>query len=458
MSMESGVFPSCWKISHVSPIPKGGDPHVPSNYRPISLLPVISKLFEMHIHSLLYNSVSISDNQWGFLPGNSTTGAILSALHDWQSHLESGLDTAAVFFDLSKAFDSVPHRNLIDCLISLNVPQHLVSLISSYLFDRHQLVCVNGSFSSESPVLSGVPQGSVLGPLLFIIYVDSIARLDVSNGTIVIYADDICLYRPIKSQEDVVILQRDVNMLTSKILDLGLSLNAQKCKSITFSRRKNSLVVPIYISGLHIPNVSSVKYLGFHLSQDLSWSEHINAICSKARRKLGFIYRKFYKFSDSSTLLMLYKAFVRPLLEHGASVWDPHLVKYIQSIESVQRFATKICLKNWSIPYYERLALLNLDSLYTRRKCFKLCLLFKMFNSLAAPSFPISLHDHNYSTRSHDLCFNSRPSHTSAFLNSYYNSTVRAWNSLPSEIVHCETLLDFKKSLLNSDVLPRFDF
>lgn len=456
MSISSGIFPQCWKTSNVSPIPKSGASHNPINYRPISLLPIISKLFERHIHSVLSGHVTISENQWGFLPGRSTTGAILSALHAWERYLENGLETAAVFFDLSKAFDTVPHLKLLEKLRQRNVPQHLIALISSYLYDRKQTVCVNGSCSHMKHVLSGVPQGSVLGPLLFILYIDEVARLPLSEGTIIVYADDLCLYRPISCQHDLFILQKDVDMLTDAINNLALKLNADKCKTITFSRKISPLSFDIYISGTLLNQVSSLKYLGFYLTSDLRWSKHITLMCSTARRKLGYIYRKFYKFSHSSTLLILYKAFVRPILEYGAPVWDPHLNKDLQAIESVQRFATKICLKNWSMPYPDRLKLLDLDSLYTRRKGAKLCLLYKIVHSLSAPSFSLIPVSHNYSTRSHDSCFRLWHAHTNCALHSFYNSSIRAWNELPQEVVSCSTLLTFRKSLYEHNVLPNF--
>ena len=146
-SISMGIVPDQWKISLVVPIHKQGERADPSNYRPISLLSIISKVLEQHIASKLRSILSISDQQWGFMPGRSTTGAILSAMHDWHEHLDKGADVQAIFFDLQKAFDSVPHGPLIDKLISLNVPTALVSWISSYLYNRKQQVGVCGDNS-----------------------------------------------------------------------------------------------------------------------------------------------------------------------------------------------------------------------------------------------------------------------------------------------------------------------
>ena len=213
------------------------------------------------------------------------------------------------------------------------------------------------------------------------------------------------------------------------------------------------------MAGHQIQHVSSVKYLGFLLTQDLSWSRHIALICSRARKKVGFIYRSFYKSSSGpSTLTLLYKAFVRPLLEYGAIIWDPHLIKDIRALESVQRFATKICLRNWSLSYQDRLQLLDLDSLFTRRKCAKLCFLFKTVHSMVAPCFNPTFVQHDYATRRHDLCLRTQLAHTNAFFSSFYNSTVWAWNQLPANVVHSESLPAFKNSLYTCDLLPSFNF
>ena len=170
LSIKTCTFPNCWKISNVSPIriPKGGDIKNPSNYRPVSLLSILSKVFERHIFSLISDSVAISENQWGFQPGKSTSSAVLSALYSWEALLDRGQEVLVTFLDIKKAFDSVPHRRLLSKLRDLHIPEQIVALINSYLCDRSQQVCVNGTSSAKCHVSSGVPwQGSVLGLLLF---------------------------------------------------------------------------------------------------------------------------------------------------------------------------------------------------------------------------------------------------------------------------------------------------
>ena len=187
-----------------------------------------------------------------------------------------------------------------------------------------------------------MPQGSVLGPLLFLIYIDGLSGIHLKGSSLSMFADDLLLYKPIHSPQDYFDLQDDVNTLAKWLVDHKLTLNVKKCKSLLISRKKcspTSNLSPISI----LEKVQSYRYLGVSITADLSWSDHISSICTKARRHLGLLYRKFYRHTSSSTLKTLYVVFVRPHLEYAVPVWDPHLKKYIQALESVQRLATKLC-------------------------------------------------------------------------------------------------------------------
>ena len=392
--------------------------------------------------------VPLSENQWGFLPEKSTSGAVASVLYDWEEHLDNGHEIQAVFFDLKKAFDTVPHQRLINKLHDLNLPSHIIALIHSYLYNRHQQVCVNGTTSSTSHVISGVPQGSVLGPLLFLIYVDELARVNLSNGSVVLYADDICLYRPILSHADIPAFQLDVNMLSNKIGNLGLAVNISKCKAMLLSRKKCPTSLHITIGNTSLERVSSYVYLGFLITSSLSWTPHIQSICKRARKQLGLIYRQFYKANaNTTTLKSLYITRVRPILEYGASIWDPYLQKDIDCLERVQKFATKMCARNWSLPYEDRLKLLQLPSLMLRRKVAKLCFLYKILSNQATAPFPLTPINHCHFTRSHDLCLRNSHARSNCFLNSFFNSTIRLWNRLPHAIVHADSTNIFKNAV-----------
>ena len=231
----------------------------------------------------------------------------------------------------------------------MGLNDHLVRWISDYLTDRKQFVVTNGASSVSSvPITSGVPQGSVLGPLLFNIYINGVAN-STSDGSMVLYADDMLLYRPIAKSEDYHVLQNDINSLSQWITDNNLQFNGGKCKYMLISRKRNQIhpPSPILLNGTPLDRVEVFKYLGIHISSDLSWSHHIQTLCSKTRRMLGLLYRRFYADADSFTLRQYYLSFIRPHLEYGCEVWDPHLVKDINALEGVQRFACKICSKQW---------------------------------------------------------------------------------------------------------------
>ena len=217
ISVRLGEIPDEWKVARVSPIPKSGKSSDPANYRPISLLSILSKLLEKHMRGLLIHHLQsfcpVSAQQWGFTQGKSTIGALLAATDHWHNLLDSGLEICTIFFDYSKAFDTVPHRCLLQKLESVNVHPLILRWITHYLYRRSQYVCVGGSSSDLQPVLSGVPQGSVLGPILFIFYINDIMSIQLMAGTMSLYADDIMFYRIIRSTMDYLALQIDIDSL-----------------------------------------------------------------------------------------------------------------------------------------------------------------------------------------------------------------------------------------------------
>ncbi len=196
---------------------------------------------------------------------------------------------------------------------------------------RQQRVVLNGSSSETSSVKSGVPQGSILGPLLFLIYIDDIVKTNISmESTIALYADDILLYRPIRTIDDYNILQDDVNKIRNWA-SANLMTFTSKCKLMHVSRKRTPCTptTPLHLNNSPLKTVTTFKYLGVLISSNLQWSTHIEGICSKARKIIGLLYRHFYQHSNPTTLLHLYLSLVRPHTEYAAQVWDPHLAKDI---------------------------------------------------------------------------------------------------------------------------------
>ena len=290
ISLTSGCFPVLWKSLNVVPIPKCNDLTNPNNYRPISLLPILSKVLEHHVCSLLTEHLSftvpISEEQWGFQNKKSTALALLSATHDWFQSIDNGVDICAVFFDLKKAFDTVPHRILIEKLKTFAFSPSLIRWICGYLTGRSQRVVVNGATSLSAPVISGVPQGSVLGPLLFLIYIDSITRVGLSTGAkLILYEDDILLYKQMKCLEDYNELQHDIDLLHHWTAENFLKFNVSKCKYMVITEKRHSCISPsLHLESTTLERVHAYKYLGILITSNLSWSEHITSVCIKAKK------------------------------------------------------------------------------------------------------------------------------------------------------------------------------
>ena len=401
ISITTGQFPQCWKESVVVPIPKGGDHSKPTNYRPISLLSITSKLLERHFHWLISEHLSDSNylaiNQWGFQHGKSTLASLLAVVHVWLQALESGKEIIAIFYDLRKAFDSVPHAPLLQKLSSTGLHQHILMWIQSYLTHRSQRVVVGGKSSPLLPVLSGVPQGSVLGPLLFLIYINDVASLHYTPGTdLNIFADDMLLYRCIDSQEDVQYLQEDSDTTCHWVRNNHLALNPSKCKYMIVSRKRKQASTPtILLEGTPLERADTFKYLGVILSSDLSWTPQVESVCTKAKKLLGLLYRRFHNNTGTNTLLKLYTTLVRPHLEYAAPVWDPSTANNINNLEDTQKFALRICTRKWNMGYQDLLELTNCPTLRNRRLYLKMCTLYKIVHNLIYFPSSVVLPKHN---------------------------------------------------------------
>ena len=452
-SISTGCFLTKWKQSNIVPIPKGGDKSDATNYRPISLLPVLSKLLERHVADQLMQHLMVTQpsfaSQWGFQCGKSTVTATLETTHNWFEMLEYGNEVGAVFFDFQKAFDSVPHRALIRKLEDLQVDYVLVKWIHSYLSGRKQQVVVNGSTSYAVPVLSGVPQGSVLGPLLFLLYIDGITNVTLSpNSHLTLYADDMLLYRPIANCADYANLQEDINRISEWVEANYLQFNTQKCKFMRVTRKRSGIYPPtLYLCCQPLQEVDSYKYLGILLSSDLSWTQHIQSICGKARKLIGLIYRRFYQCSNSESLFQMYVSLVRPHLEYASQVWNTYKTGDINSLENVQKFALRMCAKQWDSSYNDLLQLFSLPSLQQRRLYLDLFTMFKIVHGFFYFPSGVFVEQAPRLTRSQSRKLFVCPyAHTSSFYNSFVPRTVRNWNTFTAHVPlsFCSSVSSFK--------------
>ena len=272
---------------------------------------------------------------------------------------------------------------------SLGLDANINTWLNNYLAKRTQAVVVNGSESSTIPVLSGVPQGSVFGPLLFLIYIDDLPT-SIANicSKVNLFADDVLLYHVISEEADYEVLQNAISLIESWSISNFLAFNTSKCKCIVISRKPTPKLPHNQLHlGMPLQVVESYNYLGLLLSSSMSWSPHIESICSKARQILGLVYRRFYDSTDPSMIKQLYLSMVRPHLEYACQVWiriDKH------KLESVQKFGLKFAARRWDAGYNELLDLFNLPTLEEHRIHLKLGLLFKIIHNLLFPTLATS--------------------------------------------------------------------
>ena len=448
LSIKSSQIPWQWKISLITPIYKKGPKCNPSNYRPISLTSilcrVLEKIISSHVLNHLLTNNLISSNQHGFLPRRSTVTQLITVLNDWTHSYASKECTTVVYTDLTKAFDKVSHPKLLEVITSYGLKGKVYDWIKCFLIGRVQRVAVGKSFSNILEVRSGVPQGSVLGPLLFLLYIDDVTRLCTPHTSISLFADDTKLYSTSPSH-----LQSDIDIVYDFLNKRQLDLALNKCETITISKTTESH--PIRIGGTYLKETTVVKDLGIHITSTLEWREHITKIKNKALQKCYQILRSFSS-KNVWILLRAYLTFVRPLLEYGSPIWSPHLDHDKKLVESVQRYYTKKICQRCSIPftsYEDRLYKLSLNSLEYRRKEIDLVMVFKIINNLVDLRMEdfFEWYVSPYNTRRHSLCItNATPK--SELQKSYFSRRViLPWNSLPEKVATATCINTFKSRL-----------
>ena len=408
---------------------------------------------ERCVHKNLYNYITannlLTHHQSGFIRGDSTVNQLAYIYNDICRAVDDGKEVRAVFCDISKAFDRVWHRGLLFKLDHLGIQGNLLSWFKSYLSARKQRVVYANTSSSWCNVSAGVPQGSILGPLLFLLYINDI--VSHINSNIKLFADDTSMYIIVNDPTDsTAIINQDLDTVLNWSHTWLVSFNPSKTETIIFSRKSNKPDHPdLLFNNVCLNPVSDHKHLGLTLSKDCKWNSHITSMVNKAWARLGCL-RSFKYTLNKSCLETLYIMFVRPLLEYGDVVWDNCTEQQKSDIEAVQidaariiTGATKYC--NTASLYAE----LNMQPLTDRRKQHKLTLLFKMKNNLV-PNYICNLipnaPDHRYPLRNQ----NAIPliaCKTQLYKSSFLPSAIRSWNSLPSTVTSQPTVSSFKRSI-----------
>ena len=408
-SFQSGVFPDKLKIAKVITLFKKGNPEPPSNYRPISLLPIFSKIFEklmyrrlfrfLEVHSVLYSL------QFGFQENHSIDHALVSLTEAIRNTLDNKRFGCGIFIYLQKAFDTVNHEILLSKLEHYGVRGCALEWFRSYLSDRKQYVSVNGSNSNLLPITCGVPQGSVLGPLLFLIYINDLPNAS-KKLNFYLFADDKNIYYESKDLSNVLkIVNKELRSIKRWLDANKVSLNIDKTNYVIF--HSSSRNVPsdstIKIGKKHIKRVKFVKFLGLLLDEHLSWKYHLSELSKKLARTCGFFF-KIRNLLPLDVLLCLYNALFLSFLQYGLIVWGQTFASYIGPILKLQKKAVRdISFQprlSPALPIFKDLKVLKLSEIFE-------LLLLTFFYDSVDKTLPCCFHDfflfsssvHQYSTR-----------------------------------------------------------
>ena len=454
-SLRFGQIPNPWKEAIITPVFKKGRRDLVSNYRPVSLTSAVCRVFEriicFHILNHLNFHKLLCKEQFGFVKRKSCLTQLLLTFNDWFSMLKRKMSFDCVYIDFRKAFDHVIHRKLLIKLDSYGIKGDLLNWISSYLLGRSQKVLVGHSYSEKVPVTSGVPQGSVLGPLLFNIYINDLPLLMPDNVAIKLFADDVKLYC-----DDYFCLQNALNeiFLWSKIWQLEIA--ADKTFFLHFG--SGNIVNTYSIGGCNILRRSDVRDLGLNFDDNLNFSVHVARIASLANNRARQILRVFRSLNVSS-YIALYKTYVRPLLEYASEIFNPVSSSLINMLERPQRFFTRIVFKRASlpsVPYLQRLNYLSLDTLEFRRAKQDLITFFKCVYGISDTEGFQLLPPRNFrSSRNHNIRFFQQRIVCSRFW--FVNRIIPVWNKLPAILDDVSSVNDFKNmlKLLRNEIILR---
>lgn len=446
-SLNSGKVPLDWKLANVTPIQKKGDKKLPNNYRPISLTSVVCKVMESIMRDELVRFLEennlINNSQHGFRHKRSCLTNLLDFYNDVFNIYDETRAVDVIYLDFQKAFDKVPHKRLLTKLRSCGISGKTNKWLEDWLSARKQRVVINGKASNWRDVLSGVPQGSVLGPVLFLIYVN-----DIDEGItckISKFADDTKITSKVTTTIDKSELQLNLDRLVNWTEKWQMKFNVDKCKVMHIGNSNDQ--ANYILNGSNLTKVNQEKDLGITISSDLKPEKHISEVVKTANKLTGFIGRAF-DYKSEKVILTLFNSLVRPHLEYCVQFWSPYYRKDIDKLERVQRRVTKMIPRLKNKPYEERLRELNLFSLSSRRMRGDLIEVFKMFHGLDNVNINDYLNvNRSNNTRTNGFKLTGKRFQSNEAKHYFFNRIVNVWNSLPAQVVNSESLAQFKKKL-----------
>ena len=467
-SLASGIFPAEFKKAIVKPIfKKKGSPSDPMSYRPISILSAISKIFEKIVYRNIYAHMTdhslLTDRQSGYRKNHNTEIQLHYLTNNLYKSLDTGLDFTALYLDISKYFDKIWHKGLLHkCQNEFGITGSLLNWLRSYLSDRTQQVKIRNSLSARGKITAGCPQGSVLGPLLALIYLN-----DLSNRThhdILFFADDTSLYA--SHTPDTLLttqkaLQSDLDEIYKYGQEWAITFNSTKTIQQTFTLKPTNEKPTLTFAAVPISIYDTHKHLGMTYSQDLRFHEHVNEIVKKVNKTLSPLY-PIAKYLPRHILEQIHKAYILPHFDNYDTIYDGHItIKDISRLETLQNRTARLITGTLFRSSSDKLRLeLGWDKLTTRRQIHRLELYHKISNS-HDQNIPTYITDMIPHTRAHDTDMTLRNSsqhtithsRTTTYQRSFLNRTTREWNRLPEEARQLP-YYDFKKWIKKQHCTP----
>ena len=444
--LANGLFPLCWRVGHIVPVPKGAPSHLVDLYRPITITPVLSKVYERlvarRLCPFLERMGALPVTQFAYRKGRSTCDALLYLSHIVQSALDRGFEAQIVQLDFSAAFDRINHAAVGHLLSLAGVGGSLLSVLMQFLSQRTYRVSLDGSLGEVTEVVSGVPQGSVLGPVLFILYTASLFEGLESHA--ISYADDVTLVsvctKPAQRPESTMALNRDLQRIADWCSLWKMTLNPSKSMLMTVSRSRTPQPCfgNVLISGVRLPHQDTLKILGVTFDCKFTFERHIRSIVSAASQRLGILRKSWRMFQSSELVRRCFMSYMLPLLEYCAPVWASACVGHLRLLDSVVRGASFLCG-----------GVLTLD-LWHRRTIGDLCMLFRAYADSTHPLHSLLPPAHvparvtRRVVQLHSRVLEEVRCRTEQWSRSFVPRTVKAWNRLPGEVFEDFSIKNFK--------------